>query len=169
MEKSSEEVLDRLVKIVSCGGNYLLNVGPTGEGLIPEESVNIIAEAGQWVQRNAESIYGASASPFAELPFGYCTLKGRKLYVHVRDWPKNGTILLPGLRSTIDTGYFLTDKNVTVKASSIADGVAVKLPAKPLDSPITVLVLELKDNIKVDSSIVRPGGRRQDRLEFPRR
>lgn len=74
--KSPEEVLDRLVKIVSCGGNYLLNVGPTGDGVIPEESVRIITEAGQWVNRNGESIYGASPSPFSELPFGYCTVNG---------------------------------------------------------------------------------------------
>ncbi len=155
--KSPEEVLDRLVKIVSCGGNYLLNVGPTGEGIIPGESVRIITEAGQWVSRNAESIYGTTASPFSELPFGYCTVKGSRLFVHIRDWPENGAILLPGLRSTVITGYFLLDKSKKVSTAKTADGVTVSLPGKPLDSPMTVVVLELADRIKVDPSVVAQG------------
>ena len=53
--------------IVSKGGNYLLNVGPTAEGEIPAESIRLLKEVGAWMKVNGESIYGTQASPF-EIP-----------------------------------------------------------------------------------------------------
>ena len=52
------EVVFRLVDIVSKGGNYLLNVGPTAEGLIPQASVDRLMEVGAWMETNQEAIYG---------------------------------------------------------------------------------------------------------------
>jgi len=54
------EVVFRLVDIVSKGGNYLLNVGPTAEGLIPQPSIDRLMEVGAWLETNGESIYGTS-------------------------------------------------------------------------------------------------------------
>ena len=68
--KSPEEIIRRMVTIVSNGGNYLLNVGPTGEGIIPAPSVGILTEVGKWMEINSESIYGTSPSPFSyQLPW----------------------------------------------------------------------------------------------------
>lgn len=54
----AQEVIARLVEIVSKGGNYLLNVGPTSEGLIPQASVERLKEVGAWMDTNGEAIYG---------------------------------------------------------------------------------------------------------------
>jgi alpha-L-fucosidase len=56
-----QEVVFRLCDIVSKGGNYLLNVGPTAEGLIPQASVERLLEVGKWLETNGEAIYGTSA------------------------------------------------------------------------------------------------------------
>ncbi|HAO78893.1 MAG TPA: alpha-L-fucosidase, partial [Verrucomicrobia subdivision 3 bacterium] len=48
----------------SKGGNYLLNVGPTSEGLIPQASVDRLAEVGKWLRVNGEAIYGTSPTVF---------------------------------------------------------------------------------------------------------
>jgi alpha-L-fucosidase len=56
--KSVEELLFWIVEIASKGGNYMLNVGPTAEGLIPEESVVRLRAVGDWMGRNGEAIYG---------------------------------------------------------------------------------------------------------------
>ena len=56
--KSLTEVLYWIVEIASKGGNYLLNIGPMGDGTIPAESVNLLREVGGWMQVNGEAIYG---------------------------------------------------------------------------------------------------------------
>jgi len=72
--KSTETLLRNLIDIASKGGNYLLNVGPTSEGLIPEPSVVRLKEVGNWMHANGEAIYGTTASPFTQpLPWGRVT------------------------------------------------------------------------------------------------
>jgi alpha-L-fucosidase len=61
--KSTEELIHTLVDVASKGGNFLLNVGPTSEGLIPQASVERLQEMGKWMAINSESIYGTTASP----------------------------------------------------------------------------------------------------------
>ena len=57
--KSAETLIHNLVDIAAKGGNYLLNVGPTAEGFIPEASVERLAEMGDWMEVNGEAIYGS--------------------------------------------------------------------------------------------------------------
>jgi len=56
--KSLDEMLFWIVEIASKGGNYLLNVGPDGNGVIPEASVKILKEIGAWMKINGDAIYG---------------------------------------------------------------------------------------------------------------
>jgi len=57
--KSAEMLIHNLVDIAAKGGNYLLNVGPNAEGLIPEASIERLAEMGDWMDVNSEAIYGS--------------------------------------------------------------------------------------------------------------
>ena len=59
--KSPGQITFKLVDIVSKGGNYLLNVGPTAEGVIPQVSQDILRTVGRWLQVNSEAVYGAGA------------------------------------------------------------------------------------------------------------
>lgn len=104
--KSAETLIRNLVDIASKGGNYLLNVGPTSEGLIPGPSVDRLREIGKWMKVNGVGIYGTTASPFKEqLPWGRCTKKvaadSATLYLHLFDWPEDGKLVVPGLRSEV--------------------------------------------------------------------
>src|SRR5260221_9750098 len=62
--KSAGQIAFKLVDIVSKGGNYLLNVGPTSEGVIPQPSQDVLRTVGRWLQANGEAAYGAAPTPF---------------------------------------------------------------------------------------------------------
>jgi alpha-L-fucosidase len=94
--KSAEEIVRNLIDIASKGGNYLLNIGPKGDGLVPADSVTRMNEVGAWMKENSEAIYGTTASPLEKTPFdGRITTKGKIHYAHVFSRPESGQIELP--------------------------------------------------------------------------
>jgi alpha-L-fucosidase len=136
--KSSEKLIRTLVDIASKGGNYLLNVGPKGDGSIPEESVVRMRDMGKWLRVNGEAIYGTQASPFAKLPFdGRCTRKGDTLYLHLFARPAGGTITLV---TPATTATLLADgrKLATRRAG---DSLVITLPEVLPDPVATVIRL----------------------------
>ena len=145
--KSTETLIRNLVDIASKGGNYLLNVGPTSEGLIPEPSVIRLKEIGNWMKVNGESIYGTTANPIGAVSWGRCTAKPGKLYLHVFDWPTNSKLEVPGLKKTVAKAYLLADKkrtglDVTQKGE---ETLVVTVPGEAPDKINTVIVLEIKE------------------------
>jgi len=151
--KSTKTLIRNLVDIASKGGNYLLNVGPTSEGLIPEASVQRLREMGQWMKVNGDAIYGTTASPFEKLPWGRCTKKvtpnGTTLYLHVFDWPANGKLVVPGLRTPVAKAYLLADPNKSLKVKSGREGVLVKVGKNAPDPISSTVVLELDGELKI--------------------
>ena len=145
--KSPGRIIQTLVDIVSKGGNYLLNVGPTAEGEIPEPCVRILKDVGRWLKANGESIYGTTASPIETPPDApyRCTAKPGKLYVHVLGWPWDGELRIFNVKNSmkIKRAYFLTDPNRGgLKFRWEGEDLIVDVPEKPLDPIDTVIVLE---------------------------
>jgi len=144
--KSVQDLIRKLADIASKGGNFLLNVGPTAEGLIPAPSVERLAVVGQWMKVNSESIYGTTASPLDSFPWGRCTAKPGRLYLHVFDWPKGGRLEVPGLRNEVKKAYLLADKKRRKLPVDRLDEnrLAVSVPEKAPDAVNTVVVLEIE-------------------------
>ena len=65
--KSTETILRNLIDIASKGGNYLLNVGPTSEGVIPEPSQERLKQIGDWMKVNGDAIYGTQRQPVSQI------------------------------------------------------------------------------------------------------
>ena len=145
--KSTEDLIRKLADIASKGGNFLLNVGPTAEGLIPQPSVERLAAMGQWLKVNGESIYGTTASPLGEVPWGRCTAKPGKLYLHVFEWPKDGKLEVSSLKDTVTKAYLLADKDKAKLPTTRKgeDNIVVTIPSEAPDKIDTVIVLEIKD------------------------
>jgi alpha-L-fucosidase len=156
--KSSDDLIRNLIDIASKGGNYLLNVGPTSEGLIPEPSVERLKAIGEWMKLNHEAIYATTASPFKRLAWGRCTKKltsnGAVLYLHVFEWPKDSRLLVPGLKNKVDKAYFLTDKHQSMATQNGPEGVTLELPAKAPDPVSSTIVLKVKGALEIEQPIL---------------
>lgn len=142
--KSLSTLITNLVDIVSKGGNYLLNVGPTAEGEIPAESIKRLRDVGAWMKVNGESIYGTHASPFKKLPWGRCTVKDAGddtlLYLHVLNWPVAGKLLVPGLTNTVKSAALLAG-GAPLAVEKSANGPLITLPAAAPDAICSTLKL----------------------------
>jgi len=153
--KSSTTLIRNLIDCASKGGNYLLNIGPTSEGVFPEASVERLAEIGKWMKRNGQSIYGTQASPFEGLAWGRCTQKrmgGKtRLYLHVFDWPTDGKLVLPGLANK-PVKAFLLDGGQPLEVASADNQVAVALPENAPDKIASVVVIDIKGRPEIIKS-----------------
>lgn len=115
--KSSEQLLRTMSELVSKNANYLLNVGPTSEGLIPSESIKLLRKMGKWLKLNGDAFYGAKPNPIMmhhQPLWGYITQKNNSLNFIVFQYPKS-EIILYGMRNKIEKVYIVSDKNIPLK------------------------------------------------------
>jgi alpha-L-fucosidase len=160
--KTPEDLTFKLVDIASKGGNYLLNVGPMSDGVIPQASQDNLRAVGKWLKVNGEAIYGAGPTPFGDelgkvdptkqdrkggpgftqATDWRCTTKPGKLYITLFKWPM-GAFELPKVNGKVTKAYLLSDTaKKPLKVTQTADKVTVALPEKAPASIATVLVLE---------------------------
>jgi alpha-L-fucosidase len=140
--KSDATLIHMLIDTASKGGNYLLNVGPTPEGEIPEASVERLAKMGDWMKTNSESIYGTTAGPVQDWKGGRTTKKGDVVYVHVFEWPKDGVVVLP-MKETPKSANLLAKPDAEVKVERDGENIRIKLPSEVPDPIATVIKLQM--------------------------
>ncbi len=154
--KSSETLIKMLVDIASKGGNLLLNVGPTAEGLIPDSSVIRLEEIGNWMQRNGESVYETTASPFFKLTWGRCTQKvengNTTLYLHVFDWPKDELLRVPGIKAKIKDIYLLKNPKQKFAWKFEDNDLLIHSPKVIFDPINTVIVVKINGEPEITSN-----------------
>jgi alpha-L-fucosidase len=150
--KSTETIIRNLCDIASKGGNYLLNVGPDAEGVIPPESVERLVEVGKWMKVNGPAIYGCGPTPFGKEAGSYCseekggtsrqvfksewkwraTTKPGHIYIILFEWPNGGTFRIPPIVDKISGARLLGSPSATLTLSQDTQGVTVSgLPANP--------------------------------------
>jgi alpha-L-fucosidase len=154
-------LLRNLIDIASKGGNYLLNVGPDANGVVPAAEAERLHDLGKWLAVNGEAIYGTKATLFGDEDGTFSatekdkngkpkfvpafdwrsTTAKDKVYIEIFHWPA-GAFHLEKMPRKVTGAYLLADakkKPLTVKQTGTS--VDVTLPAAALDPVATVLVL----------------------------
>lgn len=141
--KSSEDLIQKLVDIVSKGGNFLLNIGPDGFGRFPAQSIRRLKAMGEWTDANAEAIYGATASPYDMPEWGRYTKKDGVVYAHVFNWPEDGKLVVHK-DIKLKKASLLVASDKEIGSSKTADGTVLQLPKEAPDKSVSVIKLEVR-------------------------
>jgi alpha-L-fucosidase len=160
--KSPGTIAFKLVDIVSKGGNYLLNVGPMSDGVIPKASQDVLRAVGVWLKVNGEAVYGAGATPFGDelaepSSKGAKDLRGDPLYLARTEWrvtTKAGKLYFTFFAEPRVPFELPPMKNAVKRAYRLADGAPVEVKTEGtrrtllIDRPIfdpmaTTVVVEI--------------------------
>ena len=152
--KTPKQIVRNLALCARDGGNYLLNIGPRGDGSIPENSVRILTAVGHWMERNGPTIYETEPCRVRSSEFAGFTRKGNTLYMHVHFWPGE-TVALGGLvNKVLSAKLFASGQPVEFEQEPFR--VRFKnLPKNPPDDPVTVLAIECDSEPVQDTGAVR--------------
>jgi alpha-L-fucosidase len=148
--KSDTTLITNLIHCASGGGNFLLNVGPTSTGTIPQPEVDRLMAMGRWLKVNGDAIYGSHRTPFkTALPFGYATEKPGKVFLEVTQWPQDGMIIVP-MKNKIIKAYLLAQPNVQLITASSKEGSVIHLPKESPDPIASVVVLQINGPVEAE-------------------
>jgi alpha-L-fucosidase len=149
--KSPEQLIMMLINTVACGGNLLMNVGPTSLGVFDPRALRSLGVYRDWMTRHSASIYGCTQSEFTPPQDCRLTQNGNKLYVHVYTWPFR-FLALEGLAGKVEFARFLHDGSEVLFSGSewelsqlqVKPGtLMLSLPVKKPDVVVPVVELTL--------------------------
>jgi alpha-L-fucosidase len=152
--KSAKELVANVIECAQGGGNYLLNIGPKGDGSIPMESVERLSAVGEWMGDHGATIYESERSQVRSSVMAGFTRKGNTLYVHVDNWP-GSTVAVGGLKTKVTSArFFTTGRNVEFKQEEFRVQFT-GLPELAPEQPATTLAVELEGEPVQDNTWTR--------------
>jgi alpha-L-fucosidase len=153
--KSPQTILINTLATIARGGNYMMNIGPKGDGIVPAEAGLALKTSGAWLKKYP-FVYQGKSFPWGHaLPWGDAITKGNSIYLLVDQWPSSEKLYLPGLQSTIkaihlhkgsmkETLSFKKEKN---------NWMAINVPLRQPEKFISIIELQLANAIKVDETL----------------
>lgn len=143
--RSVTDIVRELVTVVSRDGNYLLNIGPKGDGTVTAGSVTILRGLASWMATYGDSLHGTTASPYSTDPsWGRATKKDGKLFAHVFDWPAGGRLQIPALTNTVSRVYLMNNPSASLAYTVSGGQINVTVPATAPDPSDSVVCVEVE-------------------------
>lgn len=139
--KSSEYIIQHIIKAAGNNANYVINIGPRPDGKLPVEAVERLKAIGDWMGRYGETIYGTRGGIVRPHDWGVTTQKGNTLYVHIMNC-QDRALFLPLTEHRVVSAR-MYDGHQKVRVSKNAEGVTLELPAVPKGVD-TIVELTLK-------------------------
>lgn len=142
--RPAREMIEHLCSIVSRGGNFLLNTGPSPTGKLNKNDLAEFRKVGEWLKINGEAIYGTRANPYYNSPY-LCTTKENKIYFHLFNWPE-GSFIIERLNSAVKKVWMLADPTQKqLEFSKEGNKIRISLPENKPDSINSIIVVETDD------------------------
>ena len=143
VEGKTREKLLSLLKVVSRGGNYLLNIGPKGDGTVVPYEAEVLTGVGKWLEKNGEAVYGTKGNPLAETyPWGEITSRENTLYL-ILSGQKVNELSLSGITGKIRKASLLNDPAQAFHTTFSGGKLRIIVPAAAFpEKEIQVLKLE---------------------------
>jgi alpha-L-fucosidase len=141
--KTTRDLIRYLVRAAGNDANFLLNVGPMPNGKIQPEASTRLREMGAWLRRNGAAIYGTRGGPLSPRSWGVTTSRGRRIYLHILDWP-GATLSLSHLPRRVVSARMLNGSG-PISYTENSSGLLLKLPERAPDDYDTIIMLELAD------------------------
>ena len=156
--KSTEQLVQMLIGVVSRGGNLLLNVGPTGRGVFDDRALHCLSEMGEWMKWHSRSIYGCTAAPEEFQTPEDCRLtynpETNRMYVHLFTYPFRH-LHLDGFAGKVEYAQLLNDASEvrfhqpraghTGDSSLERETLTLELPVQKPNVTVPVVELFLKE------------------------
>lgn len=149
--KSEEECIKMLVSCTTGGGNLLLNFGPRFDGTFTDAETNVAQAMGQWLKTYGEAVYGTRGGPYKNGAWGGSCHKGKKLYLHVFEWPADG-LKLGALPAKVLSARILNGGAASVSQTS--QELVVEVAPEDRIAPVTVVELTL-DRIIAPGTVIQ--------------
>jgi len=155
--KSPEYVLHTLLSTIARGGVFMMNVGPTAKGIIPEQAAASLRKAGEWVHKYPEAVYAAGPSPWGHaLPWGDAVTQGNDIYLLVYDWPSDEKLVCPAPANKIKSVRLYNGKKL--RFTNDGTWLEISVPSRCPEKLATVIKLELDSEPSVpETHPVIPG------------
>jgi len=139
--KEPGTLVRNLVDVVSHGGNYLLNIGPTEKGALPPQAVKRLKYIGRWMDDYHPAIYGNTYTPLCGQPWGLATRKEDKVYLHIYNWPVDGKLRVTPFPGEVREIRLFDGINLYFTQDET--GLTVNLPTDSPDPDISVLEVSI--------------------------
>jgi len=149
LEEQIAVQVGKLSDIASMGGNFLLNIGPKGDGSILPYEKDVLVGVGSWVEQNKAAIFETGLNPFLKLDWGQVSTSKGSLYLHIHNWPADNQLVLPGLENTVQQVTPLTDANNTLVVNQQSGNTVIDLSSVKQDRYLTILKLDYSGELSI--------------------
>ena len=158
LEGKIREQIRNLARISARGGNFLLNIGPKGDGSIVSFEAEVLRGIGQWIEVHRAAVFSVEPNPWEIFSWGECTCREKTLFAFLFSPPADGKILLPHLE-TCPVRITLMGAGDLVEWQLDKDGLVMYLPDGAGDGPLDVVKLEFpKEPVIRNAAVLLPDG-----------
>ena len=144
---SLRELVHNLISIVVRDGNYLLNVGPTGDGDMEPEQVERLRQLGDWLQKYGDTVYKTRGGPVIPGSWGGTTYRKNRVYVHIIEWQQDT------VKFTIPDNELVSWRSLNARDAELTEdggNIEIRVPIASRDMLDTIIELEFKEEIHWD-------------------